>query len=49
MKLYYFPGACSLASHIVLEWLGAPYQTVRMSLQSVKQPAYLALNPAGTV
>jgi glutathione S-transferase len=49
MKLYYFPGACSLASHILLEWLGAPYDTVRMSLQTIKQPGYLALNPAGTV
>jgi glutathione S-transferase len=49
MKLYYFPGACSLADHIVLEWTGVPYQTVRMSLESVKSPAYLALNPNGTV
>jgi glutathione S-transferase len=49
MKLYYFPGACSLASHIVLEWLGVPYQTVRMSLQSIKQPDYLAINQGGTV
>jgi glutathione S-transferase len=49
MKLYYFPGACSLADHIVLEWTGAPYQTVRMSLESVKSPEYLALNPNGTV
>jgi glutathione S-transferase len=49
VKLYYFPGACSLASHIVLEWLGAPYETVRMSRQSIKEPPYLALNPFGTV
>jgi glutathione S-transferase len=49
MKLYYFPGACALASHIVLEWIGAPYETVRMSLESIKQPDYLALNPGGTV
>jgi glutathione S-transferase len=49
MKLYYFPGACSLASHIVLEWLHEPYETVRMSMQTIKKPAYLAINPAGTV
>ena len=49
MKLYYVKGACSLADHIVLEWTGVPYQTVRMSLESVKSPEYLALNPNGTV
>jgi glutathione S-transferase len=49
MKLYYFPGACSLAAHIVLEWIGAPYETVRMSLASTKSPEYLALNPSGAV
>lgn len=49
MKLYYYPGACSLADHIVLEWTGAPYQLVRMSRDSVKSPDYLALNPGGAV
>jgi len=49
MKLYYFPGACSLADHIVLEWIGAPYETVKLDLASTKSPAYLALNPNGTV
>jgi len=49
MKLYYFPGACSLADHIVLEWIGTPYETVKMTLPSTKTPEYLALNPNGTV
>lgn len=49
MKLYYFRGACSLADHIVLEWIGAPYQTVEMTHASIKSPEYLALNPSGTV
>lgn len=49
MKLYYFPGACSLAGHIVLEWIARPYEAMRMSLESIKSPSYLALNPGGTV
>ncbi len=49
MKLYYFPGACALADHIVLEWIGTPYETVRMSQASIKTPDYLAINPGGTV
>jgi len=49
MKLYYFEGACSLADHIILEWIGAPYETVRMTHQSIRSPQYLALNPNGTV
>jgi glutathione S-transferase len=49
MQLYYFPGACSLASHIALEWVGAPYETVKMDLPGTKSPEYLALNPNGAV
>jgi glutathione S-transferase len=46
MKLYYAPGACSLAIHIVLEWIGAPYES-----QSVKpgSPEILKVNPSGAV
>lgn len=49
MKLYYFPGACSLADHIVLEWTGVEYVAVRMSKETIKSNEYLAINPNGTV
>lgn len=49
MKLYYSPGACSLADHIVLEWTGKPYEAVSLSREDRKTPEYLAINPAGAV
>jgi glutathione S-transferase len=49
MKLYYSPGACSLADHIALEWIGQPYEAIRMSRNELKAPAYLKINPAGAV
>ena len=44
--LYYALGACSLASHIVLEWIGAPYEAVKVQYGSKE---LLAVNPAGAV
>lgn len=44
--LYYATGACSLAPHIVLEWIGAPYEAVRVQFGSKE---LLAVNPAGAV
>lgn len=49
MKLYYMPGACSLASHIVLEWIGKPYETHRLSRDELKAPEFLKVNPMGAV
>jgi len=49
MKLYYFPGACALASHIVLEWTGGPYETVKLDRPALKAPEFLKLNPNGAV
>jgi len=49
MKLYTKPGACSLADHIVLRWSGLPFELQVMDADGLKAPAYLALNPAGTV
>lgn len=49
MKLYYSPGACSLADHIALEWIGQPYEAVKLTHAQMKAPEYLKINPAGAV
>ena len=49
MKLYYSPGACSMADHIALEWIGKPYEVVAASSDYRKTPGYLKINPAGAV
>jgi len=51
LTLYYSPGACSLAPHILLEEIGAEFKAVRLSFADGDQrkPAYLALNPQGRV
>lgn len=46
IKLFYAPGACSLAPHVVLEWIGNPYTALRVQYGS---PELLQLNPAGAV
>ena len=49
MKLYYLPGACSLASHIALTWSGADYDLERLSYETVHAPEFTALYPKGAV
>jgi glutathione S-transferase len=49
MKLFYSPGACSLATHIVLEWIGKPYDTQRVNIHDPKSPELVERNPAGAV
>ncbi len=52
MKLYYAPGACSLASHIACEEGGVPCAYVNVDLRAKKLEDgsdYLASNPKGTV
>ena len=46
LTLYYAPGACSLAVHIVLEWIGSPYEAMAVDQHA---PEYLEINPAGAV
>ena len=51
IKLYYAPGACSLASHCAIEETGVSYETQRLNLAEGDQrkPEYLKLNPRGRV
>jgi glutathione S-transferase len=49
MKLYYSTGACSLTDHIVLEWIGKPYETQKVSREERAAPAFKKINPAGAV
>jgi glutathione S-transferase len=51
MKLYYSPGACSLAPHIALREAGAEFELVRVSVfEKAHQAAdYLRVNPRARV
>jgi glutathione S-transferase len=48
MKLYYSPGACSLAPMILAEWLDIPLDLERTNIRE-KSPEFLAINPMGAV
>ncbi|MGM0662232.1 MAG: glutathione S-transferase family protein, partial [Pseudomonadota bacterium] len=50
-RLHYAPDNASLVIRLVLEDLGAPYQTVLVDrrARAQKTPAYLALNPNGLI
>ena len=51
LTLYYAPGACSMASHIVLEESGEKYEAKRMDLSKGEQlaPDYMKIHPLGRV
>jgi glutathione S-transferase len=52
MKLFYKPGACSLAAHIVLAETGQNYETATVDLATKKLADgadYFAINPRGAV
>ncbi len=47
--LFIIPGACSLGSQIMLEWLGIPYQ-IGITTPEIRQTlAFRKVNPAGKV
>jgi len=51
LTLFYGPGACSMASHIVLEESGEKYEPRKVNLAEGEQrtEAYLKINPQGRV
>lgn len=50
-KLYYSPGACSMAVHVILNELGQKFELIRTSVQdgATKKPEFLKINPRGQV
>ncbi|HYJ51618.1 MAG TPA: glutathione transferase GstA [Allosphingosinicella sp.] len=52
MKLYYTPGACSQAPHILLIETGLPFEAVRVDLKTKRLETgedFTAINPKGAV
>ena len=51
LTLFYAPGACSMAPHIVLEESGEKYDAKRMDLSKGEQrtPEYMKIHPLGRV
>lgn len=51
LKLYFSPGSCARASHIILEEAGAPYQAEKISFADNQQRSaeFLKINPKGRV
>ena len=51
LRFYFFPGACSLASHIALEESGVDFDAIAINLaqQEQRSEKFLAVNPKGRV
>jgi glutathione S-transferase len=50
-RFYYGPKTCALATHIVLEYVGADYEAIKLDFRENQQRSkeYLAVNPKGRV
>jgi glutathione S-transferase len=48
-KLYYSPGACSLAVHAILNELKLPYTVEKVNLKEKRPDSFLKVNPRGAV
>lgn len=50
-KLYYSPGACSLAPHVVLNEIGKRFEAIKIDLHAGdgRKPEFLKINPRGQV
>jgi glutathione S-transferase len=51
LQFYMTPGSCTTGIHILLEELELPFQVTLVNLQAGdhRKPAYLAINPKGTI
>jgi glutathione S-transferase len=52
MKLYYAPGACSLADHVALIEIGLPFETEKVDLKTKRTETgadFISINPKGYV
>lgn len=49
MKLYSFSGSCALATHIVLTWIGKPFEVQLIQKDDLAKPEMRKLNPNGQV
>ncbi len=51
MKLYWGPHTCAIGIHVLLEEIGAPYETERIDVSggATEEAAFRAINPKGKV
>lgn len=48
-QLYYSPGACSMAVHVILHELNQPFDLNEVNLKAERDPGFLKISPRGQV